>query len=1137
MRVQDAIQHIGCQSRHFQKSGYTMHCKCTNVIALGLSIVLFWLSAPIGAAEVILPDERSAYYSEEPIEFAVAGLKLGQSATLKITPQGESTAKPVDIQVSAKATAMKLPPYALAPGKYLISANGDGSVTLTIASGVNDSTMLVSQTSVRAPGGGANFILGNSFIWGRLTREGQPETNPRGKKSPGFQTFEKATAANLPVNVYMYWTGYVTHKPWGTEKSWADDDMQRAMRLFNFANAQRLRRFARNIICVGPIDEPGLSWGATPNGGMASGFPNWDEAWWYEQNGWKFTHDIASQSDRDWLKYIEVRTQIMKQSCAQAAEDHRAVWPDVVWAGDLYAPHALMDGVNPANQEVNDILTTHVFFDWSGGPLSVPGQSYLEKATRPTRKIAHAMNGQLEGQRGTMRPVYHVLMNAMLQSGLQSNWWLNTSGMKPEDLAAVNEPAKKLGPLFRNLSLDGHEVAVLYSLREHAMRQKRMAKLASESTGGEQPSLLLPLPEGSEAAAVPIATNAYEVGHTYTRQLFGVHQALLRSGYPAHIVQDTVLPELIGNYKVLVVTGQTHPMSREVQQAIGKFIVDGGQVVVDRSTTVYYPGAITHQARLSAQDIRTFLYLTGQKAKTNADTLEASRYLTNRDGLFGDQIYREAVEPIRQAMSQTAAQPVIDCEASDLSIGRHVSGDAQLIMVLNGHEQLPETPAGDKYAKFNYAPYTTTYSLRGVEADSVVYEIGGLDWGNVRLLKSPQKPIRASFEPGEMKLYLVAPQAPKGLTCAATCASGALNVQARLEHPQMPWPIQVTVTDPQGGIVYQVWRSLDAQGGYGETFPLGSNSADGSYGVVVSSPVGEPTARCQSQVTTNLAKADMIADAVRVFDAESLPRFLSDKPQVVIAVANDDQRQVAEQLARSLSDEGIKARIAGEKQVFRKVRYPRVWNPHLTVFSPGGDEKQPSGEVQKRLRAGMDEQESLVILDADGNALSEWRKPGNLVTVTGQGLLDWVNQNREQAFEAGVKLYVNSKRRVEVLNGQPQQVRATEDVQHRWSAAWQRLTRYVGNYQLPAQLPEAYETDDHLIVLGDSRSSRIVAALQAAEVVPQIADERYPGAGRALVSFVRGPFHPERNAILIAASDAAGLTAGARKVAKLARER
>ena len=49
----------------------------------------------------------------------------------------------------------------------------------------------------------------------------------------GFQTFEKAIAANLPVNVYMYWTGYVTHKPWGTEKSWADDDMQRAMRLLN----------------------------------------------------------------------------------------------------------------------------------------------------------------------------------------------------------------------------------------------------------------------------------------------------------------------------------------------------------------------------------------------------------------------------------------------------------------------------------------------------------------------------------------------------------------------------------------------------------------------------------------------------------------------------------------------------------------------------------------------------------------------------------------------------------------------------------------------------------------------------------------------------------------------------------------
>jgi hypothetical protein len=1100
-----------------------------------LSIVLLGLGAPIGAAEVILPDGRNAYYSEEPIELAVAGPEPGQLATLRITPQGESTAEPVELQVSTNATAVKLPPYALAPRKYSVSVNGEGSVPLTIASGVNDSTMLVSQTSVRPPQGGANFILGNSFSWGRLTRDGQPDTDPRGKKSPGFQMFENSIAANLPVIVYMYWTGYVTHKPWGTEKSWADDDMQRAMRLLSFANAQRLRRFARNIVSVGPIDEPGLSWGPTPGGGMASGFPNWDEAWWYEQNGWKFTHDIASQSDEDWLRYIDVRTRVIKQCCAQAAEDHRAVWPDVVWAGDLYAPHALMDGVNPANQEINDIITTHVFFDWSGGPMSVPGQSYLEKATRPTGKIAHAMNGQLEGHRGTMRPVYHVLMGAMLQSGLQSNWWLNTGGMSPEDLAAVNEPAKKFGPFFRHLSLDGHEVAVLYSLREHAMRQKRMAKLASESTGGEQPSLLLPLLEGSKAGEVKITTNAYEIGHTYARQLFGAHQALLRAGYPAHIIQDTVLPKLIDNYKVLVVTGQTHPLSREAQQAVERFVAGGGQVVVDRSTTVSFPNAITHQAKLGAEDIRTFLYLTEEKAKTTADQLEASRYLTNRHGPFGDQLYREAVEPMRKAMSKTSVQPAVECDAPDLAIGRHISGDGQLIMVLNGHEELHEVPVDGKYPKFNYAPYNATLALRGIEGDSIVYEISALDWGSVRLVESPDRPIHASFEAGEMKLYLVAPETPKALTCDATYQSGALHVQARLERPQMPWPIQVTVTGPQGGIVYQVWRSFDARGGYREIFPLGGNSADGLYGIHISSPVGELMARSQIPVTTEPAEASAITDAVRVFDAEALRRFVAGKPQVVIAVASDEQQQVAEQLARLLSDGGIKPKIVGESQVVRKVRYPRVWNPYLTVYSPGGETKQPSGEIEKHVRAGMNEQESLVILDADGQALDEWRQPNSLVTVTGRGLVDWENQDREQAYEAGVKLYVNSKRQIEVLNAESQQVKTTEEVQRRWSAPWQRLTRYNGAYQLPAQLPEAYETDDHLIVLGDSRSSRIAAALQAAEIVPQIADERYPGAGRALVSFVRGPFHPERNAILIAASEEAGLKAGAQRVAGLAR--
>ena len=82
-------------------------------------------------------------------------------------------------------------------------------------------------------------------------------------------------------------------------------------------------------------------------------------------------------------------------------------------------------------------------------------------------------------------------------------------------------------------------------------------------------------------------------------------------------------------------------------------------------------------------------------------------------------------------------------------------------------------------------------------------------------------------------------------------------------------------------------------------------------------------------------------------------------------------------------------------------------------------------------------------------------------------------------------------------------------------------------------MPEAYTTDSHLLVLGSSTTSRTVAILQASELLPQIADEKYPGPGGALVSLCWSPFAVEKNVIVLAAADAAGLKAGTDELVKL----
>ena len=133
-----------------------------------------------------------------------------------------------------------------------------------------------------------------------------------------------------------------------------------------------------------------------------------------------------------------------------------------------------------------------------------------------------------------------------------------------------------------------------------------------------------------------------------------------------------------------------------------------------------------------------------------------------------------------------------------------------------------------------------------------------------------------------------------------------------------------------------------------------------------------------------------------------------------------------------------------------------------------------------------------------------------------------------------VKLYLDDRRRVTVVKGQPTEAKTTSEFRAKWSRPWTRLTSHVGAYQLPPQLPEAYTADAHLVLLGDSTTSRAVAALQASDLLPQVVDAAYPGPGKALVSFAWSPFAVEKNVILVGAADAKGLAAGVAKLVQLA---
>ncbi len=280
------------------------------------------------------------------------------------------------------------------------------------------------------------------------------------------------------------------------------------------------------------------------------------------------------------------------------------------------------------------------------------------------------------------------------------------------------------------------------------------------------------------------------------------------------------------------------------------------------------------------------------------------------------------------------------------------------------------------------------------------------------------------------------------------------------------------------------------------------------------------------------------SNPVRVFDEPTMRTFLKARPPLVIAMGTDEHQPAATKLAAGLASLGIKTTVKPEKDVLRKVAYPRVWNPFAMVYSPTKEENQPRGfTVKREISLGNSKDGTFTAKTADGKDVSnDWRLPNSLVTISGDGWVDF-GGDRELCYEPGVKWYFDERREMKVINAVAKEVRTTAEFRAKWAKPWSRLTTHVGAYQLPPQLPEAYTTDSHLILLGDSKSSQAVAALQASEILPQTVDGKYPGPGKALVQFAWCPFALEKNVIFIGAADTEGLQAGIDRLLQMAGRR
>jgi hypothetical protein len=571
-----------------------------------------------------------------------------------------------------------------------------------------------------------------------------------------------------------------------------------------------------------------------------------------------------------------------------------------------------------------------------------------------------------------------------------------------------------------------------------------------------------------------------------------------------------------------------------VKKTIADWVEKGGRVIVDETTKIKFPKAIVTKADLRDPQFRWSVLFSKAERKDHPfkNDREASYYLTNH---FMDEMARKAAPHFKTALKKTKAQPTIETDSVHLAAERHTAGEAALHMVINAHDKLPDIGPKERYPLYNYAPLEATFTLKGIKPGSVVFCTEGQDWKKGRQVKDYDKPQKASFEPGEMKLYLVS---PKPIVLKASAARLPLLpgfAGVALAPTVAPCPVFIRVVGPDGKEVYRMHRATDVKKPLTFFFPLAANAPAGKYRCEISSPFADQPP--DVVIAHSQAKPDLVTldRPVRTFDSETIAEFLKGKPDVVVAYGDAGHKEMAAKLARDLTALGIKATARPDSEVLRKVSYPRVWNPFAMVYSATGAEKAPKDvKVATRITLGIDKGGKLTAkTDDDKDVSQDWKQPNSLVTIAGEGYVDF-GGDRELCYEAGVKLYFDKDRKLTVVKGEAKETRTTAEFRKRWAKPWDRLTTHVGAYQLPAQLPEAYTTAAHLVLLGDSTTSKAMAVLQGSELLPQCADAKYPGPGRALVQFAWSPFAVEKNVIAIGASDRAGLESGIKELLRLA---
>lgn len=1042
--------------------------KLSNLTTIILGVLLT-ASAAFADVRFFIGDARRSYWQSEVVPL---GLFTTQavSGELTLTAQRqEPDAKPVtllrqSVTLGAGETLLwDLQPYVLRAGTYRLTAQMAGQTAtlpaLRLVSPVPKTHFLIGCTASPEQNAqiGGTWVGMDLYNYAKL--QGQGHFVPDPLTPSGYeQGADRIISQGLRGFVWQgLWSGYVLHQPFEQRASYNDPDIVRVAMQRAELGAQQARRFLPVIASLGGMDEPGLGYGVVAEGKFKgqtmSTFPNaFQRADYERQSGAKLPNDPRTLPADNWLKWFRWRAGIHGRFFGEAVKHVKRVSPALPWGQDIYAAFAINDGTHPFNQRMNDVPTTHTFMFWRG----VAEQSWnfaLERTGRRDRRFHFASNTNYFGYNNPDEAALaEVVTNYSVMDGAGMLWHLNFS--KAENLQPSFQRLTRFGDFILATMPDRHPFAVLYSLREAAMRLK-------------------------EAGEVP-NDEIYRVPLFYQQECCGLFHAIRRAGYTADIVHEEEIPEggLKGR-KVLWLAGIKHPLAKDVADGIAAFAKQGGKVFADATTTWTPPGVKVERTRIDMSTFPRRLHqaqLDGQKMWDEGKHADATR-LTRQ--VTSDAWLDEYVLPLKSLLVKAIGKPEIERSANSIIPGKWVAGKARYYLLLNDTQNTPAEPSAEKEVngrKVKYFPASDWTDAKGVrvtfnnlKSGEAVYVIEGKDWSGARRLQVQRgKPVTLDFEPTEMKVVCVLPDAiapsmVEGRSAQGVVVKAELKEQAGIRTLKatallhgnkgqpiaIPLPLRITAMNSRGE-EFSYFRATDSKGIYREDFPVASNDPTGRWQVEVREMLsGKRNFGVLDVPRTPCVSPRPIPD-VQVFDEAAIRALLKSKQPILVVLgdkATNEEKAVALAIDASLANHGIKAEVKEEAAVRRKGRYPKVF---------------PS--VEQR----------------------------------GDVWVDLTKEEREQ-------------RRKE----------------------WETLQNWAGQNGYPPSLPDAFEADDHLILVGTDKSSTLVQALQRASILPRVANDYFPGKGRGLLEFAWSPFALGKDVILVTGSDAAGVRKAAERLLML----